>query len=111
MTTITHSCGAMWTTTRAAHCAACHRTFGGVRGFERHRKNFTCVDPSTVGLVLIEQDHGDPLWCRQDIPILASGTRRVADEQTSQVPSTRPHPINAVSPRSGGLQSSEARQA
>lgn len=96
MTTITHSCGAMWTTQKAAHCAACHRTFGGVYGFDRHRKNFTCVDPSTVGLVLIEQKQGDPLWCQQlKRPILGSATRRVADEQTSLVPTTRPHPSKA----------------
>ena len=32
-----------------AHCAACHRTFGSVSGFDRHRRGGECVDPATIG--------------------------------------------------------------
>lgn len=33
-----------------AHCGACHRTFGGVTGFDRHRLGGECLDPATRGL-------------------------------------------------------------
>lgn len=49
MTTCTTECGRVapsW-----AHCAACHRTFGGVRGFDDHRRDGQCIDPSTLGMV------------------------------------------------------------
>ena len=32
-----------------AHCPTCHRTFGGVGGFDAHRRNGACRDPVTVG--------------------------------------------------------------
>jgi hypothetical protein len=32
-----------------AHCGACHRTFGGVRGFDWHRHDGTCLPPEDVG--------------------------------------------------------------
>lgn len=67
---ITHSCGAMWTSTRAAHCASCHETFGGVSGFEKHRRNLQCIDPATLGLVLVEQEQGVSLW-RRPAPVFA----------------------------------------
>jgi hypothetical protein len=43
-----------------AHCAAlgCHRTFGGVTGFDAHRKDGECINPTTLGMVL--SDHG--IW-------------------------------------------------
>lgn len=31
--------------------ALCHRTFGGVRGFDRHRRNGRCLDPGQFGYV------------------------------------------------------------
>jgi hypothetical protein len=36
-----------------AHCGAvgCHRTFGGVSGFDRHRRNGECLDPAELGMV------------------------------------------------------------
>lgn len=40
-----------------AHCAVCHRTFGGVTGFDAHRKDGACLDPSTRGYV-----ERDGLW-------------------------------------------------
>jgi hypothetical protein len=35
---------------RMAHCGACHRTFGGITGFDRHRKGGVCNEPTSVGL-------------------------------------------------------------
>ena len=34
-----------------AHCPTCHRTFGGVTGFDAHRSAGDCLDPSTKGYV------------------------------------------------------------
>lgn len=37
-----------------AHCGArkCHQTFGGVRGFDEHRKDGQCLDPANLGMAL-----------------------------------------------------------
>jgi hypothetical protein len=35
-----------------AHCGSCHATFGGVYGFDRHRRDGHCVAPETVGMKL-----------------------------------------------------------
>jgi hypothetical protein len=34
-----------------AKCGTCRRIFGGVTGFDRHRRNGLCVDPVTFGYV------------------------------------------------------------
>lgn len=34
-----------------AHCTVCHRTFGGVTGFDAHRRDGWCIDPTTLGMV------------------------------------------------------------
>lgn len=34
--------------TNAAHCAKCHRHFGSVSGFDRHRVGGECIDPATL---------------------------------------------------------------
>jgi hypothetical protein len=40
-----------------AHCTCCHRTFGGVTGFDAHRNNGHCLDPSTLGYI-----EADRVW-------------------------------------------------
>lgn len=51
-------CAARWTPAGAAHCAACHRTFGGVTGFDRHRTaDGACRSPASLGL-----DERDGIW-------------------------------------------------
>jgi hypothetical protein len=49
-----HSCGTRWVQVgnRTGHCAACHRTFSGLRAFDDHQsirdgKN-VCTDPGTL---------------------------------------------------------------
>lgn len=32
-----------------AHCGACHTTFGGVSGFDRHRRDGQCLTPDAIG--------------------------------------------------------------
>lgn len=49
-------CDARWTGANVCHCSGCHRTFGGLGGFEKHRKDYTCTDPSTVGMT--QNQHG-----------------------------------------------------
>lgn len=42
-----------------AHCGArnCHQTFGGVTGFDAHRKDGICLNPETLGMV-----HNNGVW-------------------------------------------------
>jgi hypothetical protein len=35
-----------------AHCSVCHRTFGGVYGFDRHRHDGRCLDPAGLHMIL-----------------------------------------------------------
>lgn len=39
-------CDATWSGAGRAHCSGCHRTFGGLSMFERHRVASKCVDPA-----------------------------------------------------------------
>lgn len=32
-----------------AHCGACHVTFGGITGFDRHRRDGQCLTPEAIG--------------------------------------------------------------
>lgn len=41
-------CDTKWRDIGFAHCASCHRTFGGVGGLDRHRHQGTCVDPNPI---------------------------------------------------------------
>lgn len=68
---ITHSCGARWSDKNIAHCAGCHRTFGGTRAFEMHRKDCTCVDPHTMKGLAVASDPvtGEHVW-RRHAPML-----------------------------------------
>lgn len=36
------------------HCATCHRTWGGISGFDAHRRGGECVDPAGKGYVEIK---------------------------------------------------------
>lgn len=42
-------------TPHQAHCTVCHKTFGGIRLFDRHRKDGVCLDPAGLGMVLTEK--------------------------------------------------------
>lgn len=62
------SCGAWWTGSTRAHCAAdgCHQTFSTDNAADKHRQgrfgiDRRCVDPATVGLVAVEKPYG-VLW-------------------------------------------------
>jgi hypothetical protein len=41
-------------TTTQAHCPTCHATFGGVTGFDAHRRRGECVDPASKGYVKVK---------------------------------------------------------
>lgn len=42
------SCGAVWGGHSTCHCPTCHRTFSSISGFDRHRVQGTCLDPSLL---------------------------------------------------------------
>lgn len=46
----THRCGKKWRGVSRAHCGVCHETFGGVTGFDEHRRNGACLKPAAMGL-------------------------------------------------------------
>lgn len=59
------ACGAYWTGTRTAHCAACHLTTSGIHAFDAHQRITSgivhCLPPDAAGLVLSERPWG-VLW-------------------------------------------------
>lgn len=61
-------------------CSACGRYFGGADGFTRHRVNFKCVDPATLGLTLNRRGY----WVRP-IPKMVAihGGKAIADDFSS----------------------------
>ena len=64
--TSTHTCGGCtvtWTALGACHCSGCHATFSGITAFDAHRRRFSCLDPSSVGL---EPDAGVWRWAGAD---------------------------------------------
>lgn len=63
--TLPHACrcGARWSGGGTAHCSACHRTFGGVAGFDRHRRDGACLDPTGIGMQLLG-GRAYPAWGR-----------------------------------------------
>lgn len=67
-----------------AHCPTCHRTFGGVRGFDVHRVRGECRNPADFGYV-----ERDGVWRR---PVAAD------DPALQRWASLRP-PADAVEPR------------
>lgn len=46
---------------RICRCAACGEVFFGVKNFDAHRRESTCIDPSEVGLVIKNWPKGS-LW-------------------------------------------------
>lgn len=43
--------GCIRPTPSQAHCGCCHVTFGGVRGFDSHRRGGECSTPESIGLL------------------------------------------------------------
>jgi hypothetical protein len=44
--------GCVVPTASQAHCTVCHSTFGGVTGFDKHRKDGWCLNPVTLKMAL-----------------------------------------------------------
>lgn len=62
-------CDQTWQSNAQAHCAACHRHFGSVDLFDRHRIGFACEDPlwlpkrrddGTVRMILVDGVYREP---------------------------------------------------
>lgn len=60
-TRLPHSCGGCsnrWAGANTAHCGGvrgCHHTFSSPSGFDRHRRNGTCLAPAAAGLVPLDR--------------------------------------------------------
>lgn len=81
-----------------AHCSVCHRTFGTVTSFDRHRRGGECLDPAGLRM------HPDPrgVW-RMDGHVGSAFYREPqATETTPPVPAPTPEPPEAAETLSGG---------
>lgn len=49
-------CGEKWTGLNRCHCGGlgCHRTFNSLGAFDKHRKDFKCLDPLEIGMQMSE---------------------------------------------------------
>lgn len=68
-------------TGRQAHCGACHRTFGGVTGFDDHRRGGQCLDPASIGLEERDAGAGQPGVWRRPMPADVLNGRRLTAEE------------------------------
>jgi len=63
-----------------AHCGSgCHVTFGGVAGFDSHRRNGQCLDPANLGMV-----DRDGVWRRTTDRDAAAIFRPMPDTEPSE---------------------------
>lgn len=49
-----------------AHCRMCCETFGGVSGFDAHRKDGWCHNPATLSTPMSQDDRGIWRWPKSD---------------------------------------------
>lgn len=76
-----------------AHCSACHHTFGGITGFDRHRRAGECLKARDIGM---HADHNG-IW-RQDRTGDGPSARRgiaTADENGPAVGRDTPAEVTA----------------
>lgn len=57
------------------HCATCHRSWGGISGFDRHRRNGLCLDPAGLGYDLVKGIWRQPM-SREQLARLIDATTR-----------------------------------
>lgn len=43
-------CKCKWNGLNACHCTGCHKTFKSLSGFDKHRRDFKCLDPLEIGM-------------------------------------------------------------
>ena len=94
-----------------AHCGACHVTFGGITGFDRHRRHGQCLTPEAIGhtdngrgvyrLPMTEARAAQLAAMRTDAPSGSHRTPQTA-EQASGVHGEGLGDSRAVGTRSGG---------
>lgn len=68
-------CKETWTGKNRCHCSGCHRTFGGVGGFDRHRRDFKCLPPEECGMTL-----EDNIWVIKMSPEIAERLKNLSAE-------------------------------
>jgi hypothetical protein len=68
-------CPRRWRSAALCHCSACHRIFGGVVGFDRHRRGGECDDPAADPYFEVrERPHDGPVWVDAGVGARFSGT-------------------------------------
>ena len=76
-----------------AHCGTYHLTFGGVRGFDRHRRRGVCVAPDVLGYT----NNGSGVY---RMPIDDAGRQRLARPRGPQTAETGPGVVQGATPKS-----------
>ncbi len=83
--TICRDCDSRWTGLNEAHCASCHRTFGGITGFDKHKVlTGGCLDLATLGMTEVVRV-GHTCWVRssgsasRDAPWVRRGSAEKPD--------------------------------
>ncbi|GAA1766042.1 hypothetical protein [Streptomonospora arabica] len=52
-------------------CAACWHVFNSPSAFDKHQPRGTCADPEQLGMVMLREHQGRPVWGlsrRTDLP-------------------------------------------
>ena len=78
-------CHERWPGTARAHFTGCHKTFRSAGGFDKHRKDFACLDPANIGMEMDEkgswltpmpEDVKRRLGCPQNTPPEVEGSAK-----------------------------------
>jgi hypothetical protein len=48
-------CNKTWTGLGRCHCTGCHESFNSIGAFDRHRRNFKCINPKDLGMIQDEK--------------------------------------------------------
>jgi hypothetical protein len=75
-------------------CGGCGRVFTGLTAFDRHRRNFRCVDPASVGL---EQKPNGIWGWPPDARSRSRHAAQSAEQGRTHTPGTPPAPRPAKS--------------
>lgn len=81
-----------------AHCSVCHRTFGTVTSFDRHRRGGACLDPA--GLRMHPDARG--VWRMDGDAASAFSREPQTADLAALVPASAPGPSEAAETISGG---------
>lgn len=84
-----------------AHCGVCHTTFGGITGFDRHRRNGQCIPPETFGYTQDDRGVYRAPVSETEKARLAELREAQANENAPGVPVATPGQTEAVEATTG----------